>query len=420
MSAIERYLARYAEPVARQLDGLDGVFVRCVTIPSCGEGRALLYALVTVPSCIDGAVLAVVVVNERTDASTEVKAANRVTFAACAEAYGPGVPLESAGALVHKTEFGAVLLIDRTATRAFGPRQGVGLARRIAADIAVALCHDGRLLSPWIHCTDADVRLPADYFDRTALLSTEGNEPLSGAIYPFVHVCDQGSRQRAVVAAYDTWLRYYVAGLRWAGSPYAFHCVGSTIAIRVDAYVSVRGVPRRMAGEDFHLLMKLRKVGQLACLDGAPIRLQGRVSGRVPFGTGAAVSALLDSGAVLQVHDPAVFVHLQAWLQVLGDVVDDPTVAVVDAVVRRCDDDPALRGDVLVEALARVGRLDRLQRALNQARSPMRRSHQAMVAFDGLRTLRLIHTLRDLAWPDIPLSQALHEAPFSVPLVARV
>ena len=175
-----------------------------------------------------------------------------------------------------------------------------------------------------------------------------------------------------------------------------------------------------MAGEDFHLLMKLRKVGQLACLDGAPIRLQGRVSGRVPFGTGAAVSALLDSGAVLQVHDPAVFVHLQAWLQVLGDVVDDPTVAVVDAVVRRCDDDPALRGDVLVEALARVGRLDRLQRALNQARSPMRRSHQAMVAFDGLRTLRLIHTLRDLAWPDIPLSQALHEAPFSVPLVARV
>ena len=88
------------------------------------------------------------------------------------------------------------------------------------------------------------------------------------------------------------------------------------------------------------------------------------------------------------------------------------------AVERRCADSPELRGDVLGEALARVGRLDRLQRALNQARSPAHRQHQAMVAFDGLRTLRLIHTLRDLAWPDLPVTQALEEAPFPVASVA--
>src|SRR6185295_2791724 len=91
-------------------------------------------------------------------------------------------------------------------------------------------------------------------------------------------------------ALYEVRLRYDVLGLASAGSPWAMHAIGSTLAVGVEAYAAVRGFPRRMAGEDFHLLAKLAKIGRVVRAGGEPIRLRSRSSDRVPFGTGAAVA----------------------------------------------------------------------------------------------------------------------------------
>ena len=51
-----------------------------------------------------------------------------------------------------------VLVVDRS-TAPLPPKQGVGLARKIGADIALALMAAGKLPVTWIHSTDADVTL---------------------------------------------------------------------------------------------------------------------------------------------------------------------------------------------------------------------------------------------------------------------
>lgn len=50
------------------------------------------------------------------------------------------------------------------------------------------------------------------------------------------------------------------------------------------------GMNRRQAGEDFYFLHKLTKLGQLTEINDAFVYPSGRVSDRVPFGTGAAMT----------------------------------------------------------------------------------------------------------------------------------
>ena len=69
-------------------------------------------------------------------------------------------------------------------------------------------------------------------------------------------------------------------GLGFAGSPYAYHSVGSTLAVRAEAYAIVRGVPKRAAGEDFYLLDKLAKVTPIRVLTGEPVAISLGVRAR--------------------------------------------------------------------------------------------------------------------------------------------
>src|SRR5260370_15593309 len=112
-------------------------------------------------------------------------------------------------------------------------------------------------------------------------------------IYPFWHRCESPPELADGMDRYELFLRSYVLGLADAGSPYAFHTLGSTVAVHTLAYAKVRGFPRRAAGEDFYLLNKLAKVGSIAQLDGAPLIIRGRRSHRLPFGTGAALNHIL-------------------------------------------------------------------------------------------------------------------------------
>ena len=63
-------------------------------------------------------------------------------------------------------------------------------------------------------------------------------------------------------------MSYYVAGLAMAGSRYAHHSLGSTIAVHAKTYAAVRGYPKRSAGEDFYLLNKICKLAPVERLAG--------------------------------------------------------------------------------------------------------------------------------------------------------
>jgi len=97
-------------------------------------------------------------------------------------------------------------------------------------------------------------------------------------------------RQEMGIRMYEEYLHYYKQALDFAGFPNSIYTIGSAFAVKADAYVKQGGMNRRQAGEDFYFLHKLTKLGQLSEISDAFVYPSGRVSDRVPFGTGAALT----------------------------------------------------------------------------------------------------------------------------------
>ncbi|NQZ98238.1 MAG: hypothetical protein HRU01_17125 [Myxococcales bacterium] len=412
---MRKYLDVHAEPEAAAAAAVLGEghrFGHVVCLPAFGEGRGLLDALASVPAGPLGETLTILVVNEAADSPDWARESNRSMLEVLRRDFdrvrvaAEGAPMER-----FDGECGALLLIDRTAARSLPPKQGVGLARKIAADVALRLWAGGGVEAPWIHCTDADAVLPADALERPLALAVDDTDmpSPSALLYDFEHVLTGDPDGDAAVLRYEIFLRYYVLGLRSAGSPWAHQSIGSTIAVAPDAYAGVRGFPRRLAGEDFHLLAKLAKLAPLRALRGEPIRLSGRVSRRVPFGTGVGVATerrRIADGEPFPAYDPRTFDALGVWLATLSDIGGSPDASIAERFDRHSISRPDVDAGALWRVLLEVGAVD----AAEAGRAGgARRLHQA---FDALRTLRLVHAIRDRWLPALPLETAIAEADF--------
>ena len=355
-----------------------------------------------------GRLLVIIVLNGRAGAAGSVHASNADCFRALSarfsqEEIGRGAWLGHDASL-------SVLVVDRfTADHRLPLRHGVGLARKIGADVALELIARGQVRHPFIAMTDADARLPADYFARIAAVEPE----CSAAMFPFWHEPGGQRDMDRATALYEIRLRYLQRGLRWAHSPYAFHTVGSTMVVHALCYALVRGVPRRRAGEDFYLLGKLSKLRPLAYLQGEPVRLRSRLSERVPFGTGSE-SAKLARGAAGELYHPDCFAAVRDVTRELrclardgfasGQAAPGPAVSALlsrlSAPVRRF--------------LESQGAPDAWQGICAQAPNPGARLRHLHDWFDGFRTLKLIHHVRDHASASLPWQEAIRRAPFMV------
>ena len=410
---MEKYLQQYAEPEASALVGLPDLeaWMNVVVIPACNEDSRCLRS----PPLCGGRSLMILVINESQSASSSVSSNNRALALAVAEKFvlqwqTTAATEQGFGLKLFRDEVAKrdVLLVDRFSEgRTLPVKGGVGQARKIGVDLATSLIHRGRIKSPWIHCTDGDVRLPETYFSSSNQLQNQGAE-YSTLIYPFFHCNDQASAEQNEIELatqlYELSLRYYVAGMKLAGSPYAFHTIGSTMAVRANHYAKVRGFPRRAAGEDFYLLNKLAKVGLVMELHSGPeclpLEIESRRSERVPFGTGAAVNkitALTEPVGEFRFYDPMVFELLGYWLSTWPAIWDSrstdfsATVLAIQPVTDKQRD--GLR--LLVSGLGEIGVKRALDHAFRQSKSLDQFTKQMHTWFDAFRTLKLIHFLRD-------------------------
>ncbi|MBR9805266.1 hypothetical protein GYB62_01975, partial [bacterium] len=235
--------------------------------------------------------------------------------------------------LIKSKNDSAILLVERTHdTQCIPSKQGVGLARKIAADIVTLFIHNNLVRHPWIHCCDADSSLPFDYF--IAINRQHNDTHCSAITYPFLHQHtepqSEPKQQRLVnqqdidlaTQLYDWRLRQYVQGLHHAGSAYAFYALGSILAIHYRYYAIARGFPKRAGGEDFYLLNKLRKLGRIEIAASTPLLIRPRVSHRAPFGTGEAVTKLINSQHATDValfYNPIIFSLLKIALRWLDN-----------------------------------------------------------------------------------------------------
>ena len=203
--------------------------------------------------------------------------------------------------------------------------------------------------------------------------------------------------------------------MKFAGSPYAFHTIGSTMAVSALHYAKVRGFPKREAGEDFYLLNKLAKVGSVLELgagkDCLPIEIESRRSDRVPFGTGAAVNkitALINPVNDFRFYDPAVFELLQVWLQSLPVIWHSRSNELTTSILseqagfdRHGDFNLRNQRQSLLEGLKNIKAEHALEHAFRQSKSLEQFIRQIHTWFDAFRTLKLIHALRDSQLPTI-------------------
>jgi len=192
-------------------------------------------------------------------------------------------------------------------------------------------------------------------------------------------------------------MQQYVDGLHSAGSPYAFQTIGSAIAVSAKHYAEVRGFPKRSGGEDFYLLNKLAKTGQIRNLKGPTIKIEARQSDRVPFGTGPAINKLLNENTINEAkifYHPQVFVELNTWLKAL---TNSQNTALKDL---------PLSIDSL-EALQAIGTDNAIDAARKISASPQAFNKHMNIWFDGFKTLKFIHYLRDNTYPNVCLRKTL-------------
>ena len=369
-----------------------------MVVPVCAESAAFVDGY-RVAARGAGRLLVIAVLNGRAGADDSVHALNAECFRRLSSRFAlRGVG--RGGWLGHDASM-SVLVVDRFTTgRRLPSRQGVGLARKIGADIALEFIAAGRVRHVFFAMMDADARLPEDYFGRIAELEPE----CSAAVFPLWHEPSGQDDVDRATALYEIRLRYFQRGLQWANSPYAFHTVGSTMVVHALCYAQVRGVPLRQAAEDFYLLGKLSKLRPLARLRGAPVRIRSRVSDRVPFGTGAE-TAKLARGDTLELYHPDCFAAVREVTRGLQRLSELPDQDKIEELLSRMS--PPVKGFLESRGARRAW-----QKLSEQAPNPAARLRHLHDWFDGFRTLKLIHHVRDHVAASLPWQDAIRLAPF--------
>jgi hypothetical protein len=281
-----------------------------------------------------------------------------------------------------------------------GPRFGVGEGRRIGLDLALSVLTDNEVEGGLLFCLDADTLVEGDY-----LANVRRHFQVTGcrsAVVDYAHGLPDDPARRNAIVRYELFLRYHELGLRFAGSPYAFPTIGSTIVTQCDAYVAAGGMNRRQAGEDFYFLQELVKTGRVDRVTSTTVHPSARVSDRVPFGTGATIGRHIsgvDDGS--QVYHPRSYRIVGDWLSLVEHRLDHPASDLLEHAARISTH--------LKEFLIRnrfPESWPRLQQNAPDLDGLERQFHRW---FDGFRTLKLIHYLRDNGLPRQSIFDAIRE-----------
>jgi len=197
---------------------------------------------------------------------------------------------------------------------------GVGLARKIGMDEAAGRIARTRLCDGVIASLDADCQVAGNYLHRVRHAFLEYESCPGFSVY-FEHPIAESDIDpiQEALRNYELHLRYYVAGQRCAGFPYAFHTIGSAMACRGSVYAGQGGMNRRQGGEDFYFIQKLIALGGYRALNSTTVYPQIRLSERVPFGTGPAIKRALDSQTGQDTFAPEIFRDLEYWCRAVAE-----------------------------------------------------------------------------------------------------
>ncbi len=337
---------------------LDPAFRTVAVIPACDELENIEETLHSLHPADSDAVL--IVVNHPADASPPVR--------------------EASAELLRRLRSGSLFCRNLHWIDAPDLTGGVGEARKLGMDAVIASQAPENLEQTLIASLDADTVVEPDYFAAIQSSFRQDSE-LAALSIPFRHRHGATPEEEAAIRHYEAYLNRYVEQLRTAGSPYAFHSVGSAFAVRASDYVRCGGMRLRKGGEDFYFLQAVAKTGKIQSGNRVLVFPSPRPSARVPFGTGPSVRKLME-GAPL----PEISSHAFAGLKLLLDhtgKLEENTEALLAALTPEIN--AFLQAEKFTEAWPRI-----IQNTPDRTDARLAAFHNW---FDGLKTLRLLHHL---------------------------
>ena len=381
--AIRRYLDKRADLASRPLVSayLDGIG-QVVAIPVLAEKEHLFQTLASLaanPGQDLRRTLVICVVNNRAE-----------PFASRADVENNLETLDRLDAMVGKPGMRLAYVDASSPGNELPKKGGVGLARKLGLDLGASVLEKAeppRLLIS----LDADTCVEPNYLP--AIRHFFEAHRISAATISYAHRLDGPPEQAAAILCYEIFLRYHVLGLEYAGSPYAYHVIGSAMACTAEAYAAVSGMNQRQAGEDFYFLQQLAKTAGIARVTDTTVHPSSRGSERVPFGTGKRVRRFLSREQdEYLLYDPRCYRILKDWLALVASDLGASAPGLVSAA-----------GSVAPELeafLEEAGFGRAWERLRENSASPAQLHCQFHRWFDGFRTLKLIHYLRDNGYPE--------------------
>ena len=264
----------------------------CVVIP-CFNESGLIESLQSIWNCTrpEMAVEVIIVINSPENCSANILERNKTTLQEAS--------VWMNGHVDESLRYHIIYMPDLPEKFA-----GVGLARKIGMDEAVYRLKLADNKNGIITGFDADAVCDSNYLVEIES-HFRNNRTSSGASIYFEHPISGSLFDEEIyrgVCLYELHLRYLNQALRFAKHPHAYHTVGSSFAVRMDAYVKQGGMNKRQAGEDFYFLQKIIALGNFSEINTTNIHPSPRESNRVPFGTGASMMQGKTEGVIKTYH----------------------------------------------------------------------------------------------------------------------
>lgn len=267
---------------------------------------------------------------------------------------------------------------------------GVGVARKIGMDEAVRRFHEVENEKGILCCFDADSQCDPNYllaieahfeqFSKIGACSIYFEHPLEGEEFP--DEIYQG------ILWYEMHLRYYKQGLAFAQLPFAFHAIGSSMAVKTADYCKQGGMNKRKAGEDFYFLQKFIDHGLLNELNSTRLIPSPRSSERVPFGTGRAILEMLNGDRNIQLSYSfrsfqllkSIFFQVSTWYEEGEEIAP-----------------------IFIDFVGEENWKQKLAELRKHSTSSNGFEKRFFQWFNGFKCLKFIHYLRDHFYPLSPL-----------------
>ena len=342
-------------------------FNQIIIVPSYGESKDLpkmLSSLEKNDQILLDNTLVIIVVNNPRDANDLLKNDNKKTIhLLCSVKYSFSLGI-----------------VDATTSDLSLPLQfaGVGMARKIGMDLALPFLKNKRSL---LLCTDADTTLDSNYLKT--ILNYFNKYNVNAAVVGFQHSISKNKHLEHAIREYEKFLLSTAKKIKATGSPYGYVSMGSTMVCTAEAYMSIGGMPKNKATEDFYFLQELAKFCGVYTIPKILVYPSSRPISRVYLGTGFRMNQVKEGFDIKSLYySKHAFLLLEEWIKIGTNAWGITIVEILEKIDRK---NKELKQFLLKEGLKKIW-------TNLQSSSPSKKHfvHQFHRWFDGLKTIRLL------------------------------